>query len=216
MGRAQIVWLTLGGVVAIGITFALGVMVGRRAEKLAAAQHEAPLDPLKRIEEENKLHDQLTFYARLTQPKGATVGSETPLPNKKNKLPDTTKMATDAGEEPTFTAPVAAAPQLPPPSPPPAAADQATDIGKALAKGPAKTGEYTIQVSSFQTNEEANAYAASLKRKGFTPYVVSTQIAGKGTWHRVRLGVFASADDASRAKSELAQNDIPGWVLKSE
>ncbi|MBC7793087.1 MAG: hypothetical protein H7Z43_05225, partial [Clostridia bacterium] len=53
--RSQIVWLTLGGMVAIGITFALGVMVGRRAEKLQAAQHEAPLDPLKRIDDERKI-----------------------------------------------------------------------------------------------------------------------------------------------------------------
>jgi cell division septation protein DedD len=85
-----------------------------------------------------------------------------------------------------------------------------------LAKGPAKSGEYTIQVSSFQTAEEANAYAASLKRKGYAPYVVATQIAGKGTWHRVRLGAFATADAATLAKQHLVAADIAGWVVKGE
>lgn len=214
MARSQIVWVTLGGIVAIGITFALGVQVGRRAEKLAAAQHEAPMDPLKRIDEERKLHDELTFYARLTQPKNEHADA-VPLPTKKSRAPDTTKIATDAVEE----APVAVPVPTPAPAPAPVAviADTATaDVAKALGKGPAKTGEYTIQVSSFQTSEEANAYASSLKRKGYTPYVVSTQITGKGTWHRVRLGAFETSEAANAAKAQLGQADIAGWVLKSE
>ncbi len=212
--RSQIVWLTLGGMVALGMTFALGVMVGRRAEKLSAAQHEAPTDPLKQIDAEHKLHDELTYYARLTQTHGErpTVAEASPLPTKKTRAPDTTKLATDAVEPPRVPAPAVTAPVVTPePAPEPV-----SDIAAALAKGPAKSGEYTIQVSSFQTADEATAYAASLKRKGYSPYVVATQIAGKGTWHRVRLGVFQSSDAATLAKQQLVAADIAGWVVKGE
>ena len=240
--RSQIVWLTLGGMVAIGITFALGVMVGRRAEKLAAAQHEAPLDPLKRIDDDRKIQEELTFYARLTQPKGERFTND-PLPTKKTRAPDTTKMiATDAMDETMFAAPqvpaiavaqatakpVVQAPVViaPAPAPSPAPApvinapvisDRAgAEANNALSSGRAKSGEYTIQVSSFQTADEANAYAGSLKRKGYAPYVVSTQIAGKGTWHRVRLGAFTTSEAANAAKAQLVSADIPGWVVKAE
>ena len=215
--RSQIVWLTLGGMVALGMTFALGVMVGRRAEKLQAAQHEAPMDPLKQIDAEHKLHDELTYYARLTETRGErpTVAAAEPLPTKKTRAPDTTKIATDAVEP----ARVTAAPATPPSTPVvalEAVPAPVSDVAAALGKGPAKTGEYTIQVSSFQTADEATAYAASLKRKGYSPYVVATQIAGKGTWHRVRLGVFPSADAATAAKQQLVAADIAGWVVKAE
>ncbi len=214
--RSQIVWLTLGGLVALGMTFALGVMVGRRAEKLSVAQHEAPIDPLKQIDAEHKLHDELTYYARLTQAHGErpTVASADPLPNKKTRAPDTTKIATDAVAEPVR--PVAPPTPTPPAAPTPTVAAPSTDSAAALSKGPAKSGEYTIQVSSFQTAEEASAYAASLKRKGYSPYVVATQIAGKGTWHRVRLGVFPTADAATLGKQQLVAADIAGWVVKAE
>ncbi|MEZ0315077.1 MAG: SPOR domain-containing protein [Myxococcota bacterium] len=214
--RSQIVWLTLGGLVALGMTFALGVMVGRRAEKLSAAQHEQPSDPLKQIDAEHKLHDELTYYARLTQNHGErpTVAAAEPLPNKKTRAPDTTKIATDAVEPARVAAPAAPAP-APVPAPAPAL-EPASDTATGLAKGPAKSGEYTIQVSSFQTAEEATAYASSLKRKGYSPYVVAMQIAGKGTWHRVRLGVFPSSEAATLAKQQLVAADIAGWVVKSE
>jgi cell division septation protein DedD len=198
------------------MTFALGVMVGRRAEKLSAAQHEAPTDPLKQIDAEHKLHDELTYYARLTQTHGErpTVATADPLPNRKTRAPDTTKIATDAVEPVRVAAPVPSAPA------PVIAAEPATplasDTTTALSKGPAKSGEYTIQVSSFQTADEATAYASSLKRKGYLPYVVATQITGKGTWHRVRLGVFPTSETATLAKQQLVAADIAGWVVKSE
>lgn len=253
--RSQIVWLTLGGMVAIGVTFALGVMVGRRAERLVAAQHEAPMDPLKRIEDERKIQDELTFYARLTQPKSDHYVAA-PLPTSKTKAPDTTKMvATDALDQSIFAAPPpaakadtsavrapaavvvapsaalaaasAAAPTVAPASSPtvaptsaPAVAAPAAHAAEpapaGLAAGRAKSGQYTIQVSSFQTADEANAYAASLTRKGYAPYVVSTAIAGKGTWHRVRVGAFPTSEAANAAKAQLVSADIPGWVLKAE
>jgi cell division protein FtsN len=221
--RSQIVWLTLGGIVALGITFALGVMVGRRAEKLAAAQHEAPLDPLKQIDDEHKLHDELTYYARLTQSRGEHPSASEPLPSKRTRAPDTTKIATDALQTVQAVAPPSTAPAPPAMLVPPTAAPEppvsekaGTDSTAALARGPAKTGEYTIQVSSFQTADEASAYAASLRRKGYSPYVVATQIAGKGTWHRVRVGVFRTPESANLAKQQLLAADIAGWVLKSE
>lgn len=85
-----------------------------------------------------------------------------------------------------------------------------------INRGPAKDGDFTIQVSAFQTKEEAQAYAAGLRRKGYEPFVVTSSLNGRGTWYRVRLGRFSREDDANYAKTLLAQAEIPAWVLQAE
>lgn len=203
LDRTQVIWLSLGSVVALGLVFALGVVVGRRAEKLEPPA--APVaDPLAQLEAQNKLHDELTFYSKLTAaPTPAAPSSEATA-----RAAPVVKPARE--EEPTPTA------ALPAPAPGTTATNADDPVSRALAAGPARAGQYTVQVSSFQTEEEASAYAAALRRKGYAPYVVSAHITGKGTWHRVRLGAFTDEEQANDAKHRLAGADIPAWVLRAE
>ena len=210
LDRMHLIWLTLGGLVTLSVAFALGVVVGRRAARFSEAQPTTatPADPLARIDAASDVRDKLTFYDKLTtdrdtaplaRPQAATAVS-----------PPKHAVASSPAAPASVGTPVGAAPTAPP------AADANAGARAALAKGPAQSGEYTIQVSAFQSSAEANAFAAGLKRKGFTPFIVKAEVAGKGTWYRVRLGRFSDDAEAARAKQLLTAADVPAWVVKSE
>ena len=57
---------------------------------------------------------------------------------------------------------------------------------------------FTLQLSSFQDKNEAEAFAR--KFEGERPYLVLSEIPGKGTWYRVRVGDYSTAKDAVTAK----------------
>lgn len=58
---------------------------------------------------------------------------------------------------------------------------------EAPAGGP---GGYQLQVSSFKTQAEADAFASALRRRGHKAYVEPAQVKGRGLWYRVRVGPF--------------------------
>lgn len=242
--RIQVIWLTLGVVVALGLMFTLGLVVGRRAAHL---DPQAAADPLAEIEANGKMHEQLTFYKGLTQPPSpqkskpiALVQTPASVPAPVAKPPVASAKPTVEEDEPEAAPPVqlqvpakkaaqhaAPAPVSAPASTSASAPETAeTDDGTpakdppepsvraALDEGPATHGEFTVQVSSFQTEREANAAAASLRRKGFTPFIVSSDVAKRGTWYRVRLGRFTKQTDATKAKSILASAEIAALVVK--
>jgi DedD protein len=70
------------------------------------------------------------------------------------------------------------------------------------AAGDSKSkGRYSLQLSSFQDKVEAETFAQ--KFEGEHPYMVVSEIPGKGTWYRVRVGDYASAKDALVAKQSF-------------
>jgi septal ring-binding cell division protein DamX len=218
LDRVQVIWLTLGGVVALCLVFALGVLVGRRAASFAPTP--AVADPIAQVDAAGDLHEELTFYDKLTEPAPAKrsppkrIAAAPAEPNAAPELDEAPEpnAAPKPTPAPVAEPPVAASPA--PAAPTPASEDAA--IRDALAGGPAKPGDYTIQVSAYQSMAEAQAYKASLERRGFKPYIVTGHVRGRGVWYRVRLGRFASESQANLGKALLARADIPAWVLKSE
>lgn len=70
---------------------------------------------------------------------------------------------------------------------------RADEVGKegAVETAPEGTpGGYQLQVSSFQTEEEAKSFASALRRRGHRAYVQQANVRGRGTWYRVRIGPF--------------------------
>jgi DedD protein len=59
-------------------------------------------------------------------------------------------------------------------------------------------GAFTLQLSAYQARAEADRFAAKLRDRGYAPYIVAAQVPGKGTWHRVRMGSFATKEAAAR------------------
>jgi cell division septation protein DedD len=75
------------------------------------------------------------------------------------------------------------------------AADPASPAAGAAGAG-GKRGKFTLQLSTFATADEANAFA----RRYPGAFVVSGDVPGRGMAHRVRYGNFPTFKDAASAK----------------
>ncbi len=106
--------------------------------------------------------------------------------------------------------PAVAAPSPPSKSPPLAQnkePSQPTKLAAAMSKpgvvsttiGDKGRGRFLLQLSSFQDRADADAFARRFAAQN--AYVVSTEIPGKGTWYRVRVGTYANLQEASVAKA---------------
>ncbi len=58
------------------------------------------------------------------------------------------------------------------------------------------SGKFTIQIGSHRTLKEAEAFAEGFRARGYNPIINQIEIKGKGTWYRVSLEAFDSAEDA--------------------
>jgi cell division septation protein DedD len=83
------------------------------------------------------------------------------------------------------------------PGAPPPASDTLSTIAKRVARDdgaesalPGTAGGYQLQVSSFKTTQEADAFAAALRRRGHKAYVEPANVKGRGMWYRVKIGPF--------------------------
>ena len=56
--------------------------------------------------------------------------------------------------------------------------------------------EYTVQVSAFQEESEAESLVSKLRDKDFPAYYVRADLGKKGIWYRVRLGRFSTESKA--------------------
>lgn len=75
---------------------------------------------------------------------------------------------------------------------------------KAQSGGP---GNYQIQVASFPSQTEAEAYVDELRLRGYPAYREGAQIPGRGLWHRVRIGPFKEKAKALAYKSEFERKE---------
>jgi hypothetical protein len=71
-------------------------------------------------------------------------------------------------------------------------------IGAAATDSAKGKLHFTLQLSSFQDRGEAEAFAAKFGSE--KTYLVVSEIPGKGTWYRVRVGDFATSKDAFAGK----------------
>ncbi len=80
---------------------------------------------------------------------------------------------------------------------------------------PGLAGDYTIQVSSFRSVEQASELKGRLSKKGYAAYVQSVDLSDKGTWHRVRVGSFRDKDGAEQVASEIrSRENLPALVTR--
>jgi septal ring-binding cell division protein DamX len=79
------------------------------------------------------------------------------------------------------------------------AASVPSTAAKSTAPGEKGKGRFLLQLSSFHDRAEADAFARRFGAQN--AYVVATEIPGKGTWYRVRVGSYASLQEATAAKT---------------
>ena len=65
--------------------------------------------------------------------------------------------------------------------------------------------KYALQLSSFQSRGEAEAYLSQIKANGFGAYITEGDVSGK-TYYRVRIGNYRSIEAANDAKAELEKS----------
>lgn len=87
-----------------------------------------------------------------------------------------------------------------------------------VQKAPAPTntaadGSWTVQLSAYQDRGEADRFAAGLRDKGYAPYIVEANIAGKGTWYRVRMGRFANKEAATRYMDDFRRETAMSAIV---
>jgi DedD protein len=68
-----------------------------------------------------------------------------------------------------------------------------------------KESKFTLQLSSFQDKNEAQAYLDSIKAAGYSAYVTEGAVEGK-QYFRVRMGSYRSMDAAMEAKIEFEKS----------
>jgi cell division septation protein DedD len=77
-------------------------------------------------------------------------------------------------------------------------------------------GTWTLQLSAYQDKAEAERFAAGLRDKGYAPYIVEADLAGKGLWFRVRMGRFGTKDAASTYLADFKrETSIAGIVTNA-
>ncbi|HXT96853.1 MAG TPA: SPOR domain-containing protein [Polyangia bacterium] len=185
LDNRQVFFLFFGSAVVACMLFVLGVMVGKRIE--SRGQADAPV-----------LQDPLAALDRAHQP---PVGVAAPVPQL--TFPSTLGGSASRGKGSVHAA-LAAPPKIAPPKAPAAPKPVALAKPAAAAKpvaaaalDPAKVkGKYTLQISSFATSAEAQAFVQKLPGA----FVIAGDVPGKGTLYRVRFGNYASYKDAAAAK----------------
>jgi len=193
--------------------------VAKRAATSAAVDPLAALDELGADEEAQDL----VYPTELAKGGGGAVGLEPAPLESVAASPVAPKPAKPEAAKPEAAKPEAAKPEAakpapkpaePAPAPAPAAATESKTPEAEAAKPKAK-GRFTLQISSFQSRAEADAFLAKLPATSHKPYIVQSEVPGKGTYFRVRMGEFGSNDEAVAAKSAFeTSHHIIAYVTK--
>jgi cell division septation protein DedD len=59
-------------------------------------------------------------------------------------------------------------------------------------------GRFSLQAAAFPTRAGADEFADKLRNAGVPSYIVNTDLGRRGTWFRVRVGRFNTAEDAQK------------------
>ena len=196
--------------VIMGLTFALGILVGRQWGRPASAAlaESAPrktVPPGKRgglvgsDVDAPSVDQKLTFYQTLTAPLGRGSADASPRRDEKPRTPSAAEAGRSEAAPPPY--PYASRGETiveksahPDPGP-------ATDKAAQAATEPA--GPWAVQAAAFKTQAQADALQKQLKKSGFDAYVAPAAAADGQTNYRVRIGTFKSKAEAQRVADRM-------------
>ena len=73
--------------------------------------------------------------------------------------------------------------------------------------GRSETGRFTIQVAAIRDETRARELESRLNRKGYSAYTIKTDLEDKGVWFRVRVGRFATREEALSAAEKIEADE---------
>lgn len=221
----------------------IGKRIEARALALQPAAIEDPLAALDQLGDADEADEGLTFHKALTPPKPEkpaveTKKAEKPIAEAKKvepkapavKAEKTPAVAADevgddddARPEPKVEAKVEAKAEAKKPEPKkleaakpvlPAARPQV--VQQQGAKKPdATASHFTLQLSAFPDKADAEEFMRKIQSAGYKPFLVASEIPGKGVFYRVRVGDYGSRQAAVDAKAEFERKQrIIAYVAK--
>jgi DedD protein len=218
-GPGGVQWIALGGAVLVilGLTFALGLLIGRQwarqsasaviasvtesARKPAATPRRSGIAAETMADRAPESTEKLTFYKTLTEPldgPGAAPRSE-PKPVS-IKIPPVSPLP----PAPAFAPPTR--PAAPAPAPVPASAPTASLPplpGKTAGAAPAAEVPWTIQVGAYKNRRQADESRQQLATSGLDAYVVTLAAQDGVARYRVRVGTYRTREEAVEAAGRL-------------
>lgn len=196
--------------VVAGVSFFLGVMVGRKGGdlpglgdggvqemRLPPATQVVPVPPAPEPEPANEPVP-LTFYDNLPKGDQAPLGSGINLPPEETGAASAAKV--DDATKVRSPAPVAA--QTPPPVVAPTPAPP-----KVARPAASPQGSFIVQVASFRTEEDARTLQTRLGRHGLKTFQERADLGQKGVWFRVVAGPYADRAAADRVVALLQSEE---------
>ena len=93
-------------------------------------------------------------------------------------------------------------------------------LAKGAAAGAAKkpdatSSHFTLQLSAFPDKGDAEEFMRKIQQAGYKPFLVASEIPGKGIFYRVRVGDYASRQAAVDAKGDFERKQrIIAYVAK--
>ncbi len=74
---------------------------------------------------------------------------------------------------------------------------------------------YLLQAGSFRQQQDADALRANLALLGIDARIERVELPGGETWHRVRIGPFASLSGVNEVRARMASQQIDSILLRS-
>ncbi|MCJ7613120.1 MAG: SPOR domain-containing protein [Candidatus Aminicenantes bacterium] len=210
--------------------FLLGVSVGKKQAKLSQETDLARKPSITQVKrtppvvpqeaEPSPIEKEIASHAKqpasglpLSQPGGTPKKTAQPAvtPPAETAL---VKPKTQAVKSPAAKSSVA--PQAP-------ANKQTTSGRTTTAAPPIKTaapvkGLYYIQLAAFEDRQGAEDYALDIKAAGFPTIILSPLATDKTPWYRVRVGGYATKEDAEKAvvrlKSSVSKKNFEYWITR--
>ena len=97
----------------------------------------------------------------------------------------------------------------------PAARPQVVAANGATKKPDATASHFTLQLSAFPDKSDAEEFMRKIQSAGYKPFLVASEIPGKGVFYRVRVGDYGSRQAAVDAKTEFEKKQrIIAYVAK--
>ena len=189
---SKIIMIPAGVVLMAGFFF-LGYYVGRYHSKSGGSGEIA--QPLPEIASSTgQKQEEFTFYKTLTDKTDRTVSIDLkPKPVKEENKPVKQPITVEAPK----SIPISPVSKQPPP---PAKKEMVAASSNTKLR-------YTVQTASYQERYMAEDEVKRLKRRGFAAFVVSSELPGKGVWHRVRLGSFSNKAAAERLQKSVRDKE---------
>jgi cell division septation protein DedD len=222
-GSARVLALFIVFVVIFILVFGLGVFVGKESGKKEiriAKKFEEPVSPAPEIpveEDTGEMSEDITVETEPTSGAGEEKTEEdVPAEEATAESPPTDAPPAAEPEKPAEEASPAPV-KTEAPAAERVSEEQLAEITREIErkvkserkemKSPAKKitlppvspgGSYTVQIGSFQSQEEANKLASSMQSRGYPVFVKSMTTPNNKNWYRVRIGTFKDPESAKK------------------